>query len=156
MDRPTAHGRLYFAYGSNLALSQMRERCPQSVPVAPYALPHHRLEFVGECTRRWGTGGVATVIPFAGASVHGALYRLSAEDEARLDVCEGVSRGQYRKDVELLRCDGEPVLIYIAALDGILPHPPNAKYLAVIRQGYSDWNLPLEVLAGLETFPADP
>lgn len=149
-------GRLYFAYGSNLALAQMRERCPLSTPVAPYLLPQHRLEFVGERTRRWGRGGVATVVPAAGCSVHGALYRLSADDEARLDGFEGVAARQYRKDVQLLRHAGELVLLYIATLEGAQANPPNAKYLAVIRQGYADWNLPLTELDGITAYPAEP
>ncbi len=152
---PGGTGRLYFAYGSNLSLAQMRERCPWSTPVAPFVLEHQRLEFVGERTRRWGRGGVATVIPQAGGCVHGALYHLSADDEARLDGFEGVSRGQYRKDVTLLRYENEPVLLYIAAGTALQANPPNAKYLDVLRQGYNDWNLPLDALAGLTTYPSE-
>ena len=75
---------LYFAFGSNLHLPQMRERCPDCEMLEPVVLADYRLAFRGN-SARWGTGGVATVLPRAGAQVHGLLYRLSATDLERLN-----------------------------------------------------------------------
>jgi gamma-glutamylcyclotransferase (GGCT)/AIG2-like uncharacterized protein YtfP len=146
---------LYFAYGSNLSLAQMRVRCPEAIPVAAQDLPGYRLAFVGERTARWGRGGVATVVPQAGVSVHGALYRLSREDELALDGFEGVATGRYRKDILRIAGHSEPTLVYLANASLDAENMPNAKYLAVIRQGFADWGLPPEVLSGLSGYPAE-
>jgi gamma-glutamylcyclotransferase len=147
--------RLYFAYGSNLSREQMRARCPGAAPVAAQTLPGFRLAFVGERTQRWGRGGVATVVPQAGECVHGALYRLNREDELALDGFEGVAGGAYRRELRLFAGDGEPVLVYVANAGLDAENQPNAKYLAVIRQGFVDWGLPLAALDGLSAYPAE-
>jgi hypothetical protein len=148
-------GKLYFAYGSNLSHAQMRERCPQSTPVSAHVLAGYRLEFVSAGTQRWGEGGVATVVPDPGSSVPGALYRITPEDEARLDGFEGVNPAQpelgaYYKDETLLRYDGEPVLVYIATarLAEQGDHSPSLAYRSVINRGRRDWGQPeLEAIA---------
>ena len=153
-DQQVKPVKLYFAYGSNLSLAQMRERCPDSVPIAAHILPDHRLEFVGSSSQRWGVGGVATVVPQPGSKVYGALYRLTAEDEARLDLYEAVNparpgEGKYVKNEKLLDYKGEWALLYLATamVQGV--NSPSTKYLGVIRQGYRDWGLPLDELAGI-------
>jgi len=152
--------KLYFAYGSNLYKPQMQmrtgdsgtgsdeyaNRCPDSVEVATYTLREHRLAFVGEGTQRWGRGGVATVIPAAGQAVHGALYRISAADEEVLDGMEG----GYYNDEETITRQGEHVLMYVATAAMGSENPPSAKYLNRIREGYRQWGLPLEALAGIK------
>lgn len=163
--RPT---RLYFAYGSNLNKVQMRaaaddaselitdeyrNRCPDSLAVAPFILTGHRLAFVGERTGRWGRGGVATVLPDAGSKVYGALYRISPADEATLDRMEGVDHtdpqsGSYYKATAGDYLD-EPVMLYIATARHGAENPPSARYLATIRRGYEMWGLPMETLAGI-------
>jgi hypothetical protein len=147
--------RLYFAYGSNLSLAQMRARCPEAVPVAAQVLPDYRLAFVGERTLRWGQGGVATIMPQPGACVHGALYRLSQRDELILDGFEGVAKGRYRRELQLFADSAEPVLIYVANDSLAAENMPSAKYLAVIRQGFIDWGLPLEELEGISVHPLE-
>lgn len=79
---------LYFAYGSNLDLAQMRARCPTATPIGPATLPGVRLVFAGHSPTRGG--GVATVERDADAQVQGLLYALTEEDLALLDRCEGV------------------------------------------------------------------
>ena len=161
--------RLYFAYGSNLYRPQMRcdspdselarrqrlNRCPDSVPLAPYVLSGFRLAFVGERSQRWGRGGVATVIPAAGCLVHGALYRISALDEAALDRAEGVAQGSYYKDQTTIGYEGEPVLMYVATAALSPENKPSALYLETIRAGYKQWGLPLGALDGIEAWPAE-
>lgn len=151
----TPSTRLYFAYGSNLSLTQMCARCPQAVPVAAQVLADYRLAFVGERTLRWGRGGVATVVPHKGACVHGALYRLNRRDELVLDGFEGVAGGHYRRELQLFPDSPEPVLVYVASAGVEAYNMPNAKYLAVIRQGFVDWGLPLAELSGLSAYPAE-
>jgi len=147
--------RLYFAYGSNLCRAQMAERCPSALPLAPYALPEHRLAFVGEGNARWGQGGVATVIPQPGSSVPGALWLLTPACEAALDRFEGVEIGRYNRDEVLLQHEGQPVLIYIASPDRGAGNKPNRRYLDVILQGYANWHLDPLPLVGMDCYGAD-
>ena len=78
---------LYFAYGSNLDLDQMRERLPDVRVVGLALLRDHRLTFP-LYSQRW-SGGAAGVAHEHGATVWGVLYELSEADIAALDVYEG-------------------------------------------------------------------
>lgn len=53
---------LYFAYGSNLDLEQMAQRCPDAEIVGPVRLENYELRFRGS--------GFATVAPKKGSTVH--------------------------------------------------------------------------------------
>ena len=160
--------KLYFAYGSNLYKHQMRyngtgdpvsgefsNRCPDSVEVSTFVLENYRLAFVGKSTGRWGAGGVATVIPAPGEVVHGALYRISADDELTLDRMENYiaadpQSGSYSKDETTASFDGEPVMFYVATERQGSEFPPSKMYLETIRKGYEMWGLPLEALSRIE------
>ncbi|KAE9374557.1 hypothetical protein N431DRAFT_438001 [Stipitochalara longipes BDJ] len=106
-------GRLYFAYGSNLSLSQMASRCPTST--------YHSLGLLHHYTWVIGPRGYANVLlsppPEASPShsssqrsglqeerVYGLLYTLETEDEALLDRAEGVPRAytKHLLDVEIV------------------------------------------------------
>lgn len=165
--------RLYFAYGSNLNREQMlvaesagtnepeySGRCPDSECVAPYILEGYRLQFVGERTKRWGRGGVATIVPAAAGRVYGALYRVSQADEELLDGYERVdpqssSAGNYFKAEDVCRHNGEPAFTYIATAKLVTPNHPNQRYLDTIRRGFKQWGLPLNELDGIATYPAE-
>ncbi len=101
---------LYFSYGSNMDLEQMRTRCPASVVVSLARLPRHAF--------RIAAGGYGTVVPNPDATVYGVLWRLTEEDEAELDRYEDIAAGFYRKVEEgVVRDDGaaEPAMMYVAA-----------------------------------------
>jgi hypothetical protein len=72
---------LYFAYGSNLDVEQMLERCPSSRALMRACLREHRLEFT-HLSRRWG-GGAADILPQAGTDVWGGLYQLERPELER-------------------------------------------------------------------------
>ncbi|KAK4043962.1 hypothetical protein C8A01DRAFT_43128 [Parachaetomium inaequale] len=99
-------GQLYFAYGSNLSLSQMAARCPDSYLVGRAVLSDYRWQI--------NERGFANLTPCAGYAVHGLVFELDgssgggSEDERRLDRSEGVHSGAYAK-VHL------PVVLYPAA-----------------------------------------
>ncbi|KAK3897044.1 hypothetical protein C8A05DRAFT_39409 [Staphylotrichum tortipilum] len=83
--------RLYFAYGSNLSFRQMANRCPSSTFLGRAILPDHCWQI--------NTRGYANVFACPGFAVHGLVYELgrSGDDEARLDIAEGVHSGAYEK-----------------------------------------------------------
>lgn len=76
---------LYFAYGSNLTRTRMRDRVPSAHPRGVACLADHRLTL----DKRGRDGsGKANLQPTPGAWVFGALYRLSAIHWGALDACE--------------------------------------------------------------------
>lgn len=139
---PSALSALYFAYGSNLNQEQMQMRCPTAMPVGPLTLPHWQLEF----------RGVADIVPYPGAEVVGALYRVWEQDELALDRYEGYRRsdpesGLYRKvfsQVQDIEGRTKPFMFYVMNEEHI--SPPQRYYLETIQQGYADWHLPTDTL----------
>lgn len=81
---------LYFAFGSNLHLSQMAHRCPNSRYIGTAILHDYKWQIN---QRRY-----ANVVRSPGDDVQGLCYLLSKRDEERLDVNEGVAMGAYEKE----------------------------------------------------------
>lgn len=81
--------RLYFAYGSNLQLEQMKRRCPDSKLIGHGILRGFRWQI--------NERGYANIVAEEGRDVQGLCYEISPTDEARLDVNEGVTQGAYAK-----------------------------------------------------------
>ena len=130
----------YFAYGGNLNKRQMLERCPDSRPRFTATLHNYKLVFVG-WSRQW-RGGVASIKPFRGEKVLGAVYEISDRDLRRLDKYEGYPDTYNRVKITVNRETGEPVeaITYIK-LSQSEETKPSPEYLAVIQQGYRDWGL---------------
>ena len=130
----------YFAYGSNVNKKQMLERCPDSRPMFIATLPNYQLVFVG-WSRQW-RGGVATIKPFNGEKVLGAIYEVSDKEFKRLDSYEGYPGNYNKLKVTVFDIDGNPLeaVTYIKA--GRLEETkPSKEYLSVIQQGYRDWEI---------------
>jgi cation transport regulator ChaC len=130
----------YFAYGSNLSLKQMAERCPEAKPKFTAILPNYKVIFTG-WSRKW-RGGVATLRISQGAKVKGAVYEISARDLRLLDKHEDYPRTYNQMTVKVITADDE----FIEAVTYIKPQQseetaPSQEYLAIIRQGYKDWRL---------------
>ena len=86
---------LYFAYGSNMDLRQMRRRCPSYRFVSIAKLEDHKLAFTRRSPRR--RCGVADVIPSPGEEVWGVLYNIKTRrDVLALDRAEGYKAGRKR------------------------------------------------------------
>jgi len=128
----------------------MHNRCPQAKPVASVKLNGWKLAFVGAQTKRWGPGGVATIVPDAKANTPAALYLLSAEDEQALDSFENIQAGKYRKYENVLVYEGQSAFTYKAHISD--ENSPSRRYIETIRQGYRDWGLPLAALAHITPY----
>lgn len=95
-EKTPTQSTLYFAFGSNLWLSQMRTRCPSSTYLGIARLNNHTWHI----NERGYANVVATPPPSSPPAsqpqpqpqphVYGLVYRLSPPDEARLDRNEGV------------------------------------------------------------------
>ena len=130
----------YFAYGSNLNKKQMQERCPDSNPLFVATLPNYKLVFVG-WSRQW-RGSVASIRPFRGEKVLGAVYELSDRDLRRLDSYEGHPGSSNRLNVTVFDEDGESVEAITYIKSGQLEETrPSQEYLSLIQQGCRDWGI---------------
>ena len=130
----------YFAYASNLNRKQMRERCPESKPMFVATLPNYKLVFAG-WSRQW-RGGKASIKLFRGERVSGAVYEVSERDLSRLDRYEGCPGNYNRLKVTVFDEDGRSVEAVTYIKSGQLEEtPPSKEYLAVIQQGYRDWEI---------------
>ena len=130
----------YLAYASNLNKKQMLERAPDSKPMFIATLPNYKLVFAG-WSRQW-RGGYATIALSRDDKVIGAIYELSERDLRRLDNYEGCPENYKRINVTVFDEDGNAVeaVTYIKA--GQLDETqPSKEYLAVIQQGYRDWEI---------------
>jgi phage replication-related protein YjqB (UPF0714/DUF867 family) len=123
----------YFAYGSNLDITQMAQRCPDAVDPIPATLANHDW-LINE-------RGVATVEPFDDGLVHGILWRVSDDDLASLDRAEGVP-DRYRRDrLQVDTADG-PIDAWVYIDHRIEPGHPREGYLERIIAAAGHHGLP--------------
>lgn len=100
-------------------------------------LPNYKLVFTG-WSRTWH-GGVATIKPFRGEKVHGAIYEVS---EACLRQLDKYEVGYTRLNITVFDEDNQPHQAVTYIKSGQLEESlPSKEYAAVIRQGYRDWGL---------------
>ena len=125
---------LYFAYGSNLSIDQIKHRCPDMIAVQPYTLAGWELAFCPHGDIRQS----------AGASVHGALYRLTAQDESTMDGYE-INYNKIYFSVTLAGGKVEKCMTY-SAKDRKTWTAPTPEYFNRIRVGYEDWKIPTDLL----------
>ena len=98
-----AEGKLYFAYGSNINLDQMAQRCPDARVVGPVTLENYELLFRGNLRG----AGVATIAPREGSTVHGLLWNITPECERSLDYYEGYPHLYGKEPVTVHGHDGQ-------------------------------------------------
>ena len=129
----------YFAYASNLNRKQMAERAPESKPKFIATLPNFKLSFTARPGRQ---GEVASITPHRGEKVLGAVYEISERDLKRLDGHEGYPTTYDRRKVTVWTETNESIeaIAYIK-IDQSRALPPSPEYLAVIQQGYRDWQI---------------
>ena len=130
----------YFAYGSNLNKRQMLERCPGSKTKFPATLPNYKLLFTGY-SRFW-KGGSASIKPFKGEKVLGAIYELTELDLRKLDKYEDYPGTYNRFNITAWTENGDAIesITYIKK-EQATETKPSLEYLNTIRQGYKDWQI---------------
>ena len=131
----------YFAYGSNLCVRQMAQRCPDASDPRRAMLSDHDW-LINE-------RGVATVERFAGAEVHGVIWQLSDHDLATLDSAEGVPV-RYRRDELTVHTDTGPATAWVYIDHRVEAGPPRPGYLERILDGARHHGLPHRWIEFLE------
>ncbi len=119
---------LYAAFGSNLMLAQIAERCPDAEIVGPGIVQGAQLIF----------SRVASIVESEKGSVLVGLYKLSASDIDRLDRREGMGRVYDRVLVTADTATG-PVRCFTYVKRTRYPERPSKAYYAKIAQGFVDW-----------------
>ena len=90
MDRRAARGPVrlyYFAYGSNMSLRQMADRCPSAAFMGKGRIDGFRWQI--------NERGVANIVESGGDFVEGLVYQIDLDEKRQLDRSEGVARGFY-------------------------------------------------------------
>ena len=146
----------YFAYGSNMASSQMADRCPGAVYLGVARLPGYRLAFDAWSNRRGGL--VADVLPAPGLDVWGVVWEVTEEHAESLDRYEGVARGQYRRqDMRLQSTAGEAVEAFAYVIcDPGEEGPTTDGYQAILLEGAREHGLPPYWVKAIEAVPTLP
>ena len=142
--------KLYLAYGSNLSADQMDYRCPDARIVGQAVIEDYELLFKGS-----QSGCYATIEQKKGSKVPVLVWSISEDDEASLDVYEGVAGGfYYKKDLEV---DIQPIgaytgltgthkaMVYIMderRMFGI----PSVRYYNTLHDGYKEFDFDLNIL----------
>ena len=126
---------LYFAYGSNLNLFQMKRRCKDSVFLKKYELKGYKLNFRSKYR-------AADIEKSKNSIVPGALFEISKSDEKKLDIYEDFPI-LYKKYYFLY--EGKKIMTYTMTKKTPFRFPTE-RYLNVVKRGYKDCKLDLKFL----------
>ena len=126
---------LYFAYGSNLNLFQMKRRCKDSVFLKKYELKGYKLNFRSKYR-------AADIEKSKNSIVPGALFEISKSDEKKLDVYEDYPI-LYKK--LYFTYYNKTVMTYIMVNKTEFRYPTE-RYLNVVKRGYKDCKLDVKYL----------
>jgi gamma-glutamylcyclotransferase (GGCT)/AIG2-like uncharacterized protein YtfP len=126
---------LYFAYGSNLNLFQMKRRCKDSIFLKKINLKDFRLTFRSKYRAADIESKKNSVVP-------GGLFDISKSDEKKLDVYEDYP-SLYRKFY--FTYYGKKVMTYTMVKKTPFRFPTE-RYLNVVKRGYRDCKLDYKYL----------
>ena len=140
--------KYYLAYGSNLSVEQMLQRCPQAVYVGTGEIRDHRLLFRGSMT-----GSYLTIEKKKGRSVPVVVWKVTETDEAALDLYEGCPRFYRKEELEIevkSLIDRTPigtVPAFVYVMDEARPlGRPTSFYLRICKEGYGRFGFDRRVL----------
>ena len=126
---------LYFAYGSNLNLFQMKRRCKDSIFLKKINLKDFRLTFRSKYR-------AADIEPKKNSIVPGGLFEISKSDEKKLDVYEDYPI-LYKK--YYFYYYSKKVMTYTMVKKTSFRFPTE-RYLNIVKKGYQDCKLKNEFL----------
>lgn len=157
--KQTVLAPLYFAYGFNLNLMQMRQKCSKARVIGIARLPGYKVGFY-EYTVVWD-GAMETIIPDSQSQVWGVLYALSASEWEELDSHEDAradgSGAYFHFPVEVIAADGNArqAMVFLKARLG-KPELPGTEYMNILLQGAEEQGLPPEYITQLRQIKSKP
>ena len=145
-----AEGKLYFAYGSNINLDQMAQRCPDAQVVGPVTLENYELLFHGNLR------GAGADVDVRGGYIHAKavenahfvlyflLWNITPECERSLDYYEGYPHLYGKEPVTVHGHDGQERTVMAYVMTELCKEPsiPSFYYYNGILEGYRQNGLP--------------
>jgi hypothetical protein len=130
----------YFAYATDLNRRQLAKTCPNAKPLFKAVLPNFKLIFTG--WSRKTRGGTASVKPYQGEKVPGAVYELSELDLRRLDKEMNSPAERLRITALVIGDDGDSAkATFYVNKQQSEETEPSRDYLKEIQAGYREWEL---------------
>jgi gamma-glutamylcyclotransferase (GGCT)/AIG2-like uncharacterized protein YtfP len=144
---------LYFAYGSNLNLDRIRDRCSSARFLFIARLDGFRLDFTRFSTNN--SCGAADIVHDPPASVWGVVYHINDEQSLALDKAEGVGVGAYKYFTVDVHPEGDraqriKALTYVVVNKEDARPKPSAAYKELIVAGAMHWKLPADYIEQLK------
>ena len=122
-------GKYCLAYGRNLDLKRMQQKCPHCVLVGKAKLRGWRLAF-----KKY-----ITIEPYSHGVVPVGVWEIDEEAEKELDIIEEYPT-VYRKEIVSLIFQGKPITALVYVINDTHPTYPNEPYLQRILIGYKDFH----------------
>lgn len=161
---------LYFAYGSNMQLSRIRERCPSVSFVCKALLPNYRLTFSRRYSQNNGSW-TASIEQATDEHTWGVVYEINGRDIDLLNRAEGYKpdRADDENAHMPLQCHvlsegvkDRPLsaMTYIANVEGSPPPEhrgrrlPSKEYRGRLVEGAQHWRLPEAYIQQLSAIEA--
>ncbi len=146
------HDVFYFAYGSNMAESEMKRRgkCPGAVVRGTAYILNKKRVF----NKRRGKWGVpANIIKVSGTFGYGVLYELA--DETECETLDRAENGYSRIDVRVRVLPDRRIfdaVTYEAEPEAVVDEGPTEReYRGLLLKGAREHNLPEDYILSLES-----
>jgi len=140
----------YFAYGSNMSLSRLKERTPSAQRIGVCTLQSHDLRF-----HKHGADGSGKCDAFQTGNsndcVFGSLFRIDPFEKPALDSAEGLGLGYDEKLVTLTGDSGENITAFTYyAIKFNAALKPYTWYLQHVVIGAKESNCPSSYVSRIE------
>lgn len=140
----------YFAYGSNMYTSRLKERVPSATPyciasLKNYVLKWHKASIDGS--------GKCDIVNTEGREVWGVVYRLNLKERPALDKAEFLGVG-YKREIVLVKNKGETLEAFTyVALQSVPFLQPYCWYHSFVLHGALEHKLPEHYILKLKEQP---
>lgn len=139
--------KYYLAYGSNMSVEIMKNRCPDAKFVGTGTLKDFRLMFKGNPPSSYGT-----IEAWEGFNVPFVLWTITMRDEDSLDYYEGYPR-VYQKHTATVTVNGRTFnAMYYSKPETQPVGAPSDHYVAVLWEAYEHFGFDLEILIRARDF----
>jgi gamma-glutamylcyclotransferase (GGCT)/AIG2-like uncharacterized protein YtfP len=140
---------LYFAYTARIAPDDLVNIAPSATFEFVAHLPESTLSFAIE-GNGWN-GGLPTVVPEAGSTVWGAVFRIQPEQMKSLDRVE-LAEQRHRIEADAIDRSGRRHRVALHRASGAVDSEltPSSDYLGRMLDGSRHWDLPIGWIVGLD------
>lgn len=134
---------IYFAYGSNLHLEQMKKRCPTAKFLGTGTIENYTLLFRGPHEGK----SYLTVEPKENSSIPVAAFSVEPSDVKALDDYEEVENNLYRIEKISTEISGHGRLTgFWYIMNGGKKLPPTKEYWTTVLEGYQELGFDTTIL----------